>query len=149
MTVIDLLYDFFVCSMATFFFAILFKSPKNSLFICSVLGGFSYVIYDFCHLNIGIIFGYFFGTFFISVFSEIFARVMKMPATIFIIPAVIPLVPGVNLYHAMRYFISNQVSQGVNESFKTLAYAGVMAIAIALAPMIIKVWKSGKSVLRQ
>ncbi len=49
----------------------------------------------------------FVSTAFAAVFSEIMARVKRAPAIIFLLPGVIPTVPGGNLYYAMRYLLLN------------------------------------------
>ncbi len=48
------------------------------------------------------------AAFFTSVLAEIFARVCKAPATVFLLPGCIPLVPGGTLYYTMyNLMISN------------------------------------------
>ncbi|MBE6689534.1 MAG: threonine/serine exporter [Ruminococcaceae bacterium] len=139
---IELIYDFFICSMATLFFAILFRTPVKAIAASSIIGGLSYVVYDICCENISLMFGYFFGTLFISVCAEILARIRKMPALIYITPGVIPLVPGVGLYHTMRFFVNGDTAAGLAKCVETLACAGVMAFAIALPPMLLRVFVS-------
>ena len=131
---IDMIYDFMVCALATFFFGVIFCAPAKSMLISSVVGGLGYVIYDLCCEP-----GYFFGTLFVSITAEIFARIMKMPSVIFTIPGVIPLVPGVGLYNTMRCFVHGDTVNGLEVCVETLSCAGVMALAIALPPMMIKV----------
>lgn len=136
-----LLYDFIICSMATFFFAILFRTPKKAVFSVTVMGGLGYVAYDLCRRAFSVTVGYFVGTLLISVCAEILARRRKMPALVFITPAVIPLVPGAGLYHTMRLFVYGETMAGLEKCIETLSCAGVMAVAIALAPMMIRVLK--------
>ena len=139
-----LIYDFIVCSMATLFFAILFRTPKKAIPAAAVMGGLGYVVYDLTYASISLMMGYFFGTLFSSVFAEIMARIQKMPAIIFITPAIIPLVPGVGLYHTMRYFVNGESALGMAKCVETLACAGVMAVAIALPAMMIRVFNARK-----
>lgn len=142
---IKLVYDFFVCLMATLFFAVLFRTPRKAVTAACVLGGLSYVVYDICCENISLISGYFFGTLFISVFAEVLARVRKIPALIYITPGVIPLVPGVGLYRTMRLFVDGDTYAGIEKCVETLACAGIMAVAIALPPMLIRVWNFSRN----
>ena len=44
-------------------------------------------------------------------FSEVMARVLKAPANIFLIPAVIPLLPGNRFYMAVASLISGDMQQ--------------------------------------
>ncbi|MBQ9939948.1 MAG: threonine/serine exporter family protein [Clostridia bacterium] len=141
---IKILYDFFVCYLASFFFGILFRTPKKNIFAASFLGGMGYVIYYAVYSVSSLVIGYFAGTLFISIFSEVLARYRKTPALIFITPAVIPLVPGAGLYETMRYFVYGDVINGIAKCIETLSCAGVMAVAIALPPMVIKVLRVSK-----
>lgn len=136
---ISILYNFLVCALATFFFGVIFCAPPRSMLISSIVGGLGYVIYDLCCEPISVVMGYFLGTLFVSITAEIFARIMKMPAVIFTIPGVIPLVPGVGLYNTMRLFVYGDTIRGLEVGIETLSCAGVMAVAIALPPMMIKV----------
>lgn len=137
-----ILYDFVICSMATFFFTILFRTPKKAVFVATVMGGFGYVLYDMCRVAFSLTVGYFLGTLFISVCAEFLARRRKIPALVFITPAVIPLVPGVGLYQTMRLFVYGETMAGLEKCIETLTCAGVMAVAIALPPMMIHVFKA-------
>lgn len=137
---IDMIYDFLVCALATFFFGVIFCAPAKSMLVSSIMGGMGYVIYDLCCEPVSMVMGYFLGTLFVSITAEIFARTMKMPAVIFTIPGVIPLVPGVGLYNTMRCFVYGDTLQGLEVGIETLSCAGVMAVAIALPPMMIKVY---------
>ncbi len=142
---INLIYDFIVCSTATFFVTVIFRAPKRAMLAASIMGGLSYVVYDICSGALSLTAGYFFGTLFISVFAELLARLRKMPATIFITPAVIPLVPGVGLYQTMRFFVYGDTAAGLEKCIETLSCAGVMAVAIALPSMVIRVGKSSRT----
>ncbi len=42
------------------------------------------------------------------VYCEIMARVLKTPTTVFMIPALLPLVPGSRLYYTMFYLFSGE-----------------------------------------
>lgn len=58
--------------------------------------------------------------------AEIFARICKAPATIFLLPGCIALVPGGTLYYSM----SNLLSQNYVEAGKYLLTTVVVGVAI-------------------
>lgn len=58
--------------------------------------------------------------------AEIFARICKAPATIFLLPGCIALVPGGTLYYSM----SNLLSQNYIEAGKSLLTTVVVGIGI-------------------
>ena len=68
-----------------------------------------------------------------SVFAEILARIVKSPATVLLVPMVIALIPGGNLYYTMFYVV-----QGHSILFQ--AYLKLVlqeAASIALGIMIV------------
>jgi uncharacterized membrane protein YjjB (DUF3815 family) len=75
---------------------------------------------------------------FACIYSEIMARILKTPVTTFIIGAIIPLVPGGNMYNAMFQYVQGNINQSLSIAFKTLAIAGSIAIGIFFASSIFK-----------
>ncbi|MBQ7733629.1 MAG: threonine/serine exporter family protein [Synergistaceae bacterium] len=61
------------------------------------------------------------------IYSEIMARVRKCPATVFIIIAIIPLVPGGSLYYAMSNAVMGNTQMAEFYAHQTLIW--VLAIA--------------------
>ena len=125
--------DFLICVPATIFFAILFKVPKGAVWISAILGGAGYAIYELVSPSLrSPIAGYFVGTLVMAACSEILARAMKRPATVFLIPAIIPLVPGVGLYDTMQYLVQGQNTQAARTGIATLLAIVAMAMAMVL-----------------
>lgn len=69
----------------------------------------------------------FVATVVLTVYAEIMARGVKCPATLFIIVAVIPLVPGGSLYATMYHFIKGDFAASSARGVYTL----LIAVAIA------------------
>ena len=131
--------DFLICIPATVFFAILLKAPARTVLVSAVLGGAGYALYEWTSpLMDSYIAGYFIGTLFMAVCSEILARAMKMPATIFIIPAIIPLVPGIGLYNTMMYLVQGKDKQAGQTGIYTILAIVAMAMALVLTAILTK-----------
>ena len=64
--------------------------------------------------------------------SELLARRMKTPATVFVIPAILPLVPGGSLYYAMSCAVRGELSAARVYGTSTLLYALAIAAGISL-----------------
>ena len=75
---------------------------------------------------------YFVATLVLALYSEMMARWKHTPATVFLIVALLPLVPGGGLYQTMELFIQGETAQGVTQGLHTLAIAGALAIGIVL-----------------
>ena len=69
-----------------------------------------------------------------AIYAEIMARVVKCPATLFLIAASIPLIPGGSLYKTMQYFMEQEFALCSAQGLNTMLLA--MAIALGmLCPM--------------
>ncbi len=77
-------------------------------------------------------FSVFAGAVAVGVFSEIMARVLKMPATVFSIPGIFPLVPGIAAYETIQFLLSDQLQEAGGKMVETLAAAGAIAFGIFL-----------------
>lgn len=131
--IIDLICSF----IATWFFALVMNAPKKSLIYSSLIASLGYFVYSVCVNYNQQMIGFFLGALIISLLGEISARKVKMPATIFIFPAVVPIVPGLGLYQTMLEFVQNDINEALLIGVKTLLNIGAMAIAIALVSLIL------------
>lgn len=86
----------------------------------------------------------------LTIYGEILARVVKCPATLFLVTAAVPLIPGGSLYHTMRYFVEGDFAacsaQGLNTLLLALAIAAGMIVPTSLFQLIrrIRVWQAMK-----
>lgn len=127
------------CFLATLFFSLLLSAPSKSLIPSAIIAAIGYyVFFVFDYFGLSIMLGGFIGTLFIAMVGELLARIYKMPATIFVFPAVIPLVPGIWLYETMLYLVQGDYSSFATKGTETVFFAGVMAGAIALTNFIFR-----------
>ena len=73
---------------------------------------------------------YFLSMVTISIYAEVFARIEKTPTTTFLVPSVIPLIPGSALYYTMNYALNEQWTLFVQKAFYTLELAMALALGI-------------------
>ena len=133
----ELLRIFGLCAAATMFYALLLRTPVKALFLSAVLGSTGYVVFILSDRYMAnTLTAYFLGTLFISVTGELLARIMRMPSTVFVIPSVIPLVPGYGLYLSMLLLVQNDFDGFIKTGAQTLFTAGIMAVAIALTNFV-------------
>ncbi len=119
--------------LATVAFAVLFQAPRKSLAVSGVIGAVGWVVFVYVRkdLEYSSFYANLFATISLSLLSELAARVFKQPVTVFVIPGIIPIVPGLGMYNGMAQIIENHYDQGVN----ILLTAGLDASAIALGMM--------------
>lgn len=134
MTIQTLTINFFFSCFATIGFSIFFNSPIKSLLPAGIIGGIGWTIYSILfNISQNAILANFFAATLISLLSEILARKMKFPAIIFVIPGILPLIPGLGLYNTMLSLVeskyTNALSIGANALFVSAAIAmGVLLI---------------------
>jgi len=131
-----LILNMIYCFVATCFFALIMNSPKKVIPISSFTAAIGYMIYYLCVDVNQTMLGFFLGTLAIALSGEICARLFKMPATIFIFPAVVPIVPGLGLYQTMLSFVQDDLSSALEIGVGTILNIGAMAIAMALISLI-------------
>ena len=73
---------------------------------------------------------------FASIYAEAMARVEKSPATVFYIPALIPLIPGGSLYYTMSFAVLGQWDQvqsyGASTAYCALGIAVGMSLVLSV-----------------
>ncbi|AWZ49062.1 threonine/serine exporter family protein [Hathewaya limosa] len=145
----QLLFEIFYSFLGSLGFAVLFNIRGKNLVASSIggaLGWFIYkffLIYNLTSSNTSI----FLATLGISIYSEIMARVLKQPVTVFVIAAMIPLVPGSGMYYTTFATVQGDIFKAVHLGLKTLYDAGSIAIGIILVSTIARILKQ-KKILR-
>ena len=76
-----------------------------------------------------------------TVISEILARVLKAPATVFLITAILPLVPGGSLYHATFYLVTKDYANAKIYGTETAVCALGIAVGLILVSVAINIKK--------
>lgn len=114
-------------------FAILFHIRGKKLIVASIIGGFGGIAYSLC-----LSYGYsqvpalFVASITISILSEIGARIMKCPVTIFLLSALIPLVPGGGMYYTMLAVVKDNIDLAIQTGADTLVQACSIVIGCTL-----------------
>lgn len=83
--------------------------------------------------------------FFVSVaataYAETMARIFKCPATVFLVSAVFPLLPGGKLYYTMNYAINGDMLSFLNMGFQALYTSIAIGLGIMAVSSFFKVRK--------
>ena len=126
--------------ISTLGFAIIFNNKYNQLLIVSIGGVASCACYLFTFLATNDTFiSVMVGSMFSTILAEILARVIKSPTTVFLIPTIIPFVPGAMLFF-MMYNLINGNMQLFYENFTGLGLASLgIAVGIILASVFFQI----------
>ncbi|NWF65884.1 MAG: threonine/serine exporter family protein [Campylobacterales bacterium] len=144
-----MLFDFFYAGMVAIGFAILFSSPKETLFFVFLTGGLGYEIRDFLieKMFLGYEISTYFSAFAISVLGIVFAKLQKIPQSVYVISGSIVLVPGIYAYETMIAFIDFATSTLQNDTnmlkllqngSKTTLTLGAIAFGITTPSIIFR-----------
>lgn len=114
-------------------FAFLIRAPaREAPFggIAAAFAGGSYWLAG--HLGAGTTASVFVAALAVSAASEILARIRRVPASVFLTPGLIPLVPGLLAYGTMYDFVRGRTLAGIEMAVKTLLWAGALGLGIVL-----------------
>jgi len=138
MSILDLLINFFFSFLATVGFSIFFNSPKKSLLPAGIIGWTVYIIlFNFTKNSI---LSNFLAATLISLLSEILARKMKFPAIIFVIPGILPLIPGLGLYNTMLSLVEGSYSNAISIGTDALFVSASIAMGVLLITSLVKTY---------
>lgn len=115
------------CMAAASFFGILLYQPKSTLVFTALIGLLGYAVFT---LMGGGLLAFFVSGLTIGILCEITARIAQRTTTLFLISALIPIVPGLGLYRSMIALSQNDYSLALKVRGETLA--GILAIALSL-----------------
>lgn len=85
----------------------------------------------------------FFGSVALGAAAEALARRLRKPATIFVIPGFIPLVPGREAYTTMRYLVEGRYGPATEMAVQTLLTAGAIAFGIFVSVTVYRLALEG------
>lgn len=117
-------------------FSILFEVRGKNLIFTAINGGIGYFIYIIAAPS-GSFFAPLLASMAIMLYSEIFARIRKAPATVFLAPALIPIVPGGSLYNSMLQALAGSPEEALNFFYTAFLETAAIALGIVLISSIV------------
>jgi len=136
----NLFVEFLFAFLGTLGFAFIFNVPLRHIPIASFVGGAGWVIYQIAAAGgCGVAIACFLGACTVGLTSDIASRICKEAATIFVIPGVLPLVPGAGTYYTMLAIVNGNLDQAADKGIETLAMAGAIALGLLVMGTIIQI----------
>ncbi|MBO5198248.1 MAG: threonine/serine exporter family protein [Lachnospiraceae bacterium] len=116
---------------SVFTLSVIFGVPKKYLVYSSLTGAAGWCVYlvlsDLGWKEFLAMFG---ATILVALMSNIFARVLKSPVSIYLIPGILPLVPGLGMYRTVYYIMQEENAMAGYWFTNTMQIAGMIALAI-------------------
>lgn len=122
---------FLSAALAACGYAIIINAPPKSLFLASVIGGLSWTCYTVCLDNgLSKVVAALIASILVALVSDIAARINRDAVTLFVIPGIIPMVPGAGMYYTMRAIIINNYPEATKLATETFSIAGAIALGL-------------------
>ena len=135
--------DFVFSFLCSFGFGILFNIPRKQLVFASVAGAAGWMIYSTSLISFeSTVMAAFTASLTVGIISEILAKIRRVPATIYVIPGIIPLVPGYGLYYSMRKIIEADYMKAIEVGTETVL------VAVAISSAVIVTTTLGRKLIR-
>ncbi|WP_432403121.1 threonine/serine exporter family protein [Wukongibacter sp. M2B1] len=137
-------FNHFIFSLiSTVGFSVLFNVPKKSIFYAGLTGGIGWTIYMYIkELTLSSAFSIFVASTIVGILGEIFARIDKKPVTTFVIPGIVPLVPGYIIYLSMVELINQEFYEAARLGTEAVFNSGAISVGIILVTSVAKIKKS-------
>jgi uncharacterized membrane protein YjjB (DUF3815 family) len=131
--------------IATAAFSILFYLPRKYLILAGMAGAAGWFLYLLLmNLLEDKTYATLCATLVVALVSHILARRNKTPVTMFLIPGIIPLVPGAGMYYIAHSVFNNNIDLAVHYFFETFKIAGAIAFGIFIMDTIFRAIKEKK-----
>ena len=136
----NLFIEFIFAFLGTLGFTLIFNVPMRHIPIASFVGGAGWVVFQIADaMGCGVAIACFFGACTVGLTSDISSKVCKEAATIFVIPGVLPLVPGAGTYYTMLAIVQGNLDQAAAKGIETLAMAGAIALGLLVMGTILQI----------
>lgn len=121
-------------------FAILFNTRGRKLLWVMLGSGLCWAVYLACvYFKQDRLLALFFAAATAALISEVLARVLRAPVIILLVPILIPLIPGGDLYYMMSYLVQQAYESFGRYAQLVLGQAGAIALGIICVSSLVNV----------
>lgn len=131
-----------ICSIiASFAFGIQYNIKLRHISVAAIGGGISQLIFSLTEAAYGEeLLNYFVAACAISVYAELMARILHVPVNMYLVIALIPLVPGAYIYNAMMTLISGNTAEFITQATFTFGVAGSIAMGVFAVSSVVRLF---------
>lgn len=140
---IGILQHFVILGFASLCFGVFLSVPKFDLLIGGIIGGISWALYIILMRISGeIILPYFVSTLTIGILGNVSSKITKRPTFLYMLPGIIPLVPGYSLYYTMFYSITEKYDLALRKGFETLFIGLAISSGLIISESLKKIFNN-------
>ncbi len=126
--------------LGAFGFALLWNVKKQRIFVAAVGGLLAWGAYIIVQMSgNGIFSSAFFAALITAIYCEISARIFKCPATVFLMPALVPLFPGSSLYYTLNAAVHGNFEEFSHHAMTTLYFALGLACGASILSALLTI----------
>lgn len=134
-----LLIHFLFSFMSTVSFGVLTNVPRRTLLASGLIGSLGWMVYFLLReADYPLGFSNFIAAFLIGCLSIFFSRLKKIPMLVFIVPSLVPLVPGGPAYLAVREIVIGDGDKGLYYMLIVAVTAGAIAGGFVMTTLVEK-----------
>lgn len=127
--------------IGTVAFALMFQVPGAYYFLGGIAGGIGWLVYRVLSLQVDSVMGPMVaGAFAVVFLSRVFAVRKRCPVTMFLIPGIFPLVPGMSLYQTAQALVSGDWDLAGSKGLTTIKFAVAIVGGILLGFELPQKW---------
>lgn len=130
--------------------AMLNNLGRRNLLPAGICGAVGWFVYNRIYINTNdLVISTFAGAILVGSLSESMARIMKAPASVYSIPGIFPLVPGIAIYNTVQLMGANEFSKAINIGIEAVASSGAIAFGILITSAIFRIFKIRKGLFQK
>ena len=129
--------QFLAAFIAVVAWSINLEIPKKYLTISGLVGAIGWITYLVSmYFNLPEIFSYFLSALVVTILSLILSKILNAVSTIFLIPGILPIVPGIAMYKMIYSLINNNNADAIHYLLQAIFIAVGIALAIFITECI-------------
>lgn len=131
--------QFIFAFFATAGFTLIFNIPHRHIFFAAFTGGCGWTAFQYIQQSgQTAVIACFIAACIVAALGEAFSRLFKEASIIFIIPGMLPLVPGAGMYKTMLYLLQENLPQSSAAGMETLMLTGAIAVGILMVSSFVR-----------
>jgi len=141
---VELLQGIVLAFMSAVGFSVLFNIPRRSILSAGFCGAVGWGMYLLIFSSSqSAVLASFCGALAVGLSGEFFAKICKKPATIYVVPGIIVLVPGYGFYQAMHLLTGGKHMEAAKVGSQAFFIAIAIACGILITVSIMKIFTPG------
>ncbi|MGL4391993.1 MAG: threonine/serine exporter family protein [Fusobacteriaceae bacterium] len=117
--------------IATLCFGIIFNVRGRKHFYSGLGGGIAWFVFDSLKFaKLQEVACYFIASMVLSIYCEFMAKKLKSTVTVFLVPALIPIVPGGGVFYTLFYIVQKNNVAFMEKGIETFLFAGALTFGI-------------------